>query len=97
MTANTPQTFRIEYHGLATPIGVAATEGGAANTAKARFFINGTKYATITDDAGAHFPSAASNLTNINFQGYCTGVVSATFSVGPVRCTYNRYLDNDAL
>jgi hypothetical protein len=86
--------MRIELHGENTPIGVAAEEGtfgtAAANTAKARFFINGTHVVTTT----THLPNSYFKL---NFLGRCTGVANAIGVVGAIRVTWNRFLDTDDL
>ena len=94
--ANTIQRFRIEYQGGNTSIGAAAVEGGAAGTDKVRFFINGTRVATI-NSGNAFFPLNTSNRMLPLFGGTATATNSTTGSLGAVRCTWLRYLTPDAL
>ena len=94
--ANTIQRFRIEYQGANTSIGLAAVEGGAAGTDKVRFFINGTRVATI-NSGNAFFPTNTSNRMLPLFGGTATATNSTTGSLGAVRCTWLRSLTPDAL
>lgn len=86
----TRQRFRIEYHGSATPIGIAATDGLAINTAKARFFINGVRY-------GSTSTTLPNGLFNVCFSGWCTGAATGSGTIGPVRCAWNRFAAIDVL
>lgn len=81
---STRQRFRIEYHGVNSPAGIADYAGAGAAAAKAVFFINGTRRAVVT----ATLPTAAMNLF---FRGRCTGVASGTGSLGPLLLNASRY------
>ncbi len=84
-SASVYQRFRIEYHGVDTAYGVAAVEGVGANTAKARFFIDEVRVATI----GASMPTG---VMAPMFGAKCTGASSSVGRVGPVLVSWNRYL-----
>lgn len=90
LTANTVYNLRIEYHGVNTPIGVAALESVAANTAKVRFFINGTRVVT----SGSHIPAGA---MCVFLEGDCTGATTTFALLAPVRLSYNHALSIQAL
>lgn len=80
----TRQRFRLEYHGLTTPVGIANYAGAGANAAKGIFWVNGVRRAVVT----ATLPTGPMNFF---FRGRCTGAATGTGSVGPTLLNFSRY------
>lgn len=89
---NVYQTFRIEYHGLLTPLGVAN-----ANKPVARYFIDGT---LVGEDTGPLVPEGADNGGSAGM-ALCLAVFAASggpsgdfrMTTGPIHYAYNEVLD----
>jgi hypothetical protein len=82
------QTFRVEYHGLNTPVGVLHGFGVG------RFFIDGTFVGEIGD---ANVPSGTDQFNlSIGAKATATGpTADVEMRVGPIRYAYNEVLDGD--
>lgn len=92
---NVYQRLRIELCGVSSANGISSAEG-AANQAKARFFINGVRKATITDDTVAFFP--INGVFTFRVEGVCTGAATQAARIGPPRLTWaRRQTTQDAL
>lgn len=85
VVANQWHKFRLEYHGSSTPWGVASVESVGANTAKARFFVDGTRVGTL----GTHMPSVAMKAS---FGSSFTGTTPADLHLSQVKWSYNRFV-----
>lgn len=81
--------IRIEWHGSATPIGVAAVEGQSANTGKVRVFINETRQVTTVF-------SGSTTAMSLVLGGRAT-TVAGTAAIGPILVNWTRFLNNPAL
>lgn len=88
--------FRIEYHGASTPIGIAATAGCLANTAKGLFFIDGT-FIGAYSSTDTHFPTSSGNQMAPYFGGVATASNTTTGTLGNVRCVWTLFLSPPSL
>ncbi len=84
ISSSSPQRFRLEQYGSATPIGVASWGSVAANTGKARFFIN-DNLAGVVGSSNAAWRFVAGALTTTGATG------SGRFDLGPLRFRCNYY------
>jgi hypothetical protein len=86
------QTFRIEYHGKLTPVGVAN-----GNNAVARFFIDGV---SVAEQTGSRVPESADGGGSAGL-ALCIGVFADgtgpvgdfRMKAGPIHYAYNEVLD----
>ena len=86
--ANTYQTFRFEYHGANTPVGV-----DNSTVPVARFFIDGAFEGEIAD---ANVPTTADGSLRLDIvvgENSPGGDVFVDF--GPIRYAYNQVIDGD--
>lgn len=88
---NVFQTFRIEYHGLATPVGVGA------GFSVARFYIDGVLEGEIADTNGVI--TADGGFFNIGVRAKATatgpGAAGVDVDFTPIRLAFNQMLDWD--
>jgi len=87
-TASTYQTFRVEYHGANTPLGVDNTTAPVA-----RFFLNGVLEDEVTN---ADVPVGPTTILRLAFVARADGTGPTSdfeLEIGPIRYAYNQELD----